>query len=57
MFELLGEYGFELKSNVQASALTHAIGSNHYDVVKHILDGGIAEADIVSAVNIGLEYA
>ncbi|KAJ6124919.1 hypothetical protein N7471_012236 [Penicillium samsonianum] len=56
MFELLGEYGFELSSNGQASALKHAIGSNHCDVVKHILDGGIAEADIVSAVNIGLEY-
>ncbi|KAK4864233.1 hypothetical protein LT330_010026 [Penicillium expansum] len=54
MFKLLEEYGFGLSSKGKGPALMHAIGNGHRDVVKRLLDGGIAEADIVSAVNVGL---
>ncbi|KAJ5373763.1 hypothetical protein N7517_005769, partial [Penicillium concentricum] len=56
MFELLQKSGFGLR-NKAYRGLGFAIGKGHYDVVKHILDGEIAEADIVPAVNVGLKFA
>ncbi|KAJ5964565.1 uncharacterized protein N7479_004441 [Penicillium vulpinum] len=57
MFELLKAHGFELSSNRKKLALRNAIGSSHYDVVRHLLSGVIPEADIVSGVDDGLEAA
>lgn len=57
MLELLTEYGFRVRGIHEAYTLKNAIGDGHSNVVKFLLDGGLAEADVVSEVKDGLYRA
>jgi ankyrin repeat protein len=57
MFELLEEYGYRLSSNSKKTALMNAIDYGRRNVVKLLLDGGIAEADIQSVVSDSLRFS
>ncbi|OQE17392.1 hypothetical protein PENFLA_c024G05800 [Penicillium flavigenum] len=57
MFELLKEYEYRLSSDSKKHALMHAMDYGRQNVVKLLLDGGIAEADIQSVVDDSLRFS